>query len=239
MTVRILLHVRVEGLENIPRNGPVLLVSNHPSYLEPILLVDISQIFVQRPLAFMAWDRLFKIPVVGGVIRSFGAYPVDMDNPGRKPYETLLTVLREGGMAGVFPEGGRSTGDLMDEWKPGALRAALSTDPVIVPVSVIGARGIWHRNAVFPRLFRRVTLRFHPGRKLMDMGAGPTPSGSAKDWLKAIEAQLRDEINAPMIEAERKSEERTLANYLAATPAGEKRRRGELWLCRKGRAPTP
>ncbi|NUQ34876.1 MAG: 1-acyl-sn-glycerol-3-phosphate acyltransferase [Planctomycetaceae bacterium] len=211
--LRVLFRVRVVGLDNVPRKGPVLLISNHPSFLEPILFVAMAHMHLGRNAAFMAWDKLFGIPGVGAVVKSFGAFPVDLNNPGRKPYETLLRVLRAGGMAGVFPEGGRSTTALMGEWKPGALRAALSTDPVIVPVTVIGAQKAWPLDAIFPRFFRRITLHIHPGRRIEDMGEGQVPMGSAKDWLKIVEEQVRREINQPLIDDQQRSIERLAMNY--------------------------
>ena len=64
--------------EKIPSVGPAVIAANHPSYLDPILL----SLQVERPIRFMAWDALFSIPLLGGLMRLFGAFPVDV-RPGR------------------------------------------------------------------------------------------------------------------------------------------------------------
>ena len=61
------------GEENVPGEGGALVCSNHPSYLDPILL----SLPVKRPIRFMAWDALFRVPVIGSLVRLFGAFPVD------------------------------------------------------------------------------------------------------------------------------------------------------------------
>lgn len=218
MLLRLFFRVEIKELHHIPSKGPVLIVSNHPSYIEPIVFVGMGKMYLGRPVAFMAWDKLFRIPGVGAILRAFGAYPVDLANPGRKPYERLLRILRDGGIAGVFPEGQRSTGPLMGEWKPGALRAALSTDPTIVPITVIGAGEIWPIGQTFPRLFKRVTVHIHPGRKLDTMGHGPLPSGSAKDWLRSIEDQIREEINTVLLDSALRSKDQRITRYRMARP---------------------
>jgi len=62
------------GEEKIPASGPAVIAANHPSYLDPILL----GLQVRRPIHFMAWDALFRVPLLGGLMRLFGAFPVDV-----------------------------------------------------------------------------------------------------------------------------------------------------------------
>src|SRR5690606_8657012 len=101
---RTLLFWRVTGAENIPREGPLLVVANHPSYLDPPTLVALMIYHADRDVSIMAWDKLFKVPLVSFFTRTYKAYPVNRDNPGRGPYVTLVKILQKGGAAGVFPE---------------------------------------------------------------------------------------------------------------------------------------
>ena len=70
---RVLFDYDCTGEEKLPATGPALVSANHPSYLDPVLL----SLQVKRPILFMAWDRLFRVPLLGGVMRLFGAFPVD------------------------------------------------------------------------------------------------------------------------------------------------------------------
>lgn len=197
---RLFTWLKVEGEENMPREGAVLVVSNHPSYLDPPLLVGLGQLTFERPISLMAWDKLFKIPLVGPLMRFYRAFPVNVDHPGREPYEMLLRELKRGGLAGIFPEGGRSRDDLVGAWKPGALRAAAATDATIVPISVVGARDVWPAGALIPRLFRRIRVVIHPPRKLADLFTANELEMPLKGRLSLAEERLRTEINAPMQE---------------------------------------
>src|SRR5689334_16362257 len=60
------------GQEHVPARGPAVVASNHPSYLDAVLL----SLRLRRPIRFMAWEQLFRVPFLGWVIRSFGAFPV-------------------------------------------------------------------------------------------------------------------------------------------------------------------
>ena len=95
----------------------------------------------------------------------------------------------------------------------------MSTDPIIVPVSIIGAQDAWPRDSMFPRLLRRITVVFHRGRKLETMGEFREDTTTAKDWLKTVENILRAEINAPLYDDARARAEKRIKNYKAATPA--------------------
>ena len=69
---RLLFTLEYYGEENVPERGPVIIAGNHPSYLDPVLVT----LPLERRVFFMAWDRLFKVPVLGALMRGFGAFPV-------------------------------------------------------------------------------------------------------------------------------------------------------------------
>jgi len=208
---RILFRWRVRGTENIPREGPLIVISNHPSYLDPPTLVGILIYFGGRDLSIMAWDKLFKIPVVGFWVRSYRAYPVDRKNPGRGPYQTLLRILSHGGAAGIFPEGSRSKGPLMGEWKPGALRAAFASRATILPVTMATTGEFWPRHKWRPRLFRRQDIVIHKPMSYEEYMAGKPAEMHEKQYQELLEERIRAIINEPMIKRHSEFEARKIA----------------------------
>lgn len=190
----------VRGVENLPKEGGVLIIANHPSFIDPPSLVAMVNFFVDRNLSIMAHSGLFKVPIVAFFCRKYKAYPVNRKNPGRGPYVTLSNILKDGGMAGVFPEGSRSETELMGEWKAGALRAALAQKATILPVSNITASQIWPRTQRFPRIFRKLVIVVHKpipyDEYIKDMPEGMRP----KDYQETLAAKIRDQINQPIID---------------------------------------
>ncbi len=218
--------VRVRGIEHMPTSGAALVVSNHPSYLDPMLIVTIGIRRRWRLVRFMAWDKLFKLPVIGAMLRTYGAFPVNVEKPGRESYQRLLEVLKSGQMGGIFPEGGRSPNDVMGKWKPGALRAALATGVPVLPVTVIGARQVWPDTGWLPGLFRRVEVVIHPARSLEQI-CERLADEPEKAWLVRVEETLQREVGAPLLARLRRRRAEELRAYRRATPAGVARKRGQ------------
>jgi 1-acyl-sn-glycerol-3-phosphate acyltransferase len=156
---RVLFVYRCEGEENVPAQGPAIVAANHPSYLDPLLL----SLQVPRPIRFMAWDALFKVPLLGALIRALGAFPVDVRRgKGRDAYEKARALLERGDVVGLFPEGKRSrTGWMEAGLREGAARLALETGAPVVPASITGAFRAWPHYQALPRP-GRVRVRFHP-----------------------------------------------------------------------------
>jgi 1-acyl-sn-glycerol-3-phosphate acyltransferase len=213
---RVFLYWRVEGAENIPRTGPLLVVANHPSYLDPPSLVALMIYHADRDVSIMAWDKLFNIPFVGFFTRSYKAYPVNRNNPGRGPYVTLLRIMQSGGAAGVFPEGSRSKGQLMGEWKPGALRAALATKATILPVTFQTVGEFWPRDFWRPRFFRRHVQIVHKPLRYEEYMADLPEGLRERDFQDHVAARIRDIINGPLIERRKQWEAHIEARLRAA-----------------------
>jgi 1-acyl-sn-glycerol-3-phosphate acyltransferase len=195
---RLFLFFECTGQENFPRTGPVLVVANHPSYLDPPTLVAISIYYAKRDLSIMAWDKLFRIPVVSFFTRTYKAYPVDRDNPGRGPYVTLVDILKKGGVAGVFPEGSRSAQRLMGPWKPGALRAAFGTEATILPITLVTTGEFWPKKNWRPQWFRRHRVVVHKPIPFSEYSAGIADGPSGRQAQEALAVRIQQAINAPI-----------------------------------------
>lgn len=216
---RVLFNYDCQGEEKLPASGPAVVSANHPSYLDPILL----SLQVERPILFMAWDRLFRLPLLGALLRLFGAFPVDT-RPGRgqDAYERARQLVRDGNLVGIFPEGKRSrAGWLEPELRRGAARLALETGAPLYPATIRGAFRAWPYFRALPEP-AKIHVRYHDP---IDPGAYRSlPPDAAADALLA-ELRLRVERTLlPGVKADLKIEElyRTSAPWprlLEALPA--------------------
>jgi 1-acyl-sn-glycerol-3-phosphate acyltransferase len=144
--------------EKIPPTGPAVIAANHPSYLDPVLL----SLQVERPIRFMAWDKLFRVPLLGVLMRLFGAFPVDV-RPGRgqDAYLKARELVEAGELVGIFPEGKRSrSGWLEERLREGAARLAWETGAPLVPATITGAFRAWPYFRALPEP-ARIRVRYH------------------------------------------------------------------------------
>lgn len=156
MFFRLFFTVEYYGIENIPKTGAAVLAGNHPSYLDPILIYVVSQ----RPVRFLAWDKIFKIPILGFIVKTFGAIPVNLSKKDSNAFEQAMKVLANGDLIALFPEGQRSQRGYMEKLKSGAARMAIFNKCPLVPITITGAYEAWPVTRLFPRL-RKITVKFH------------------------------------------------------------------------------
>lgn len=199
---RVLFSYDCVGEEKLPASGPALISANHPSYLDPALL----SLQVKRPILFMAWDRLFRVPLLGAWMRLLGAFPVDT-RPGRgvDAYTQARQLLEEGNLVGIFPEGKRSRSGWMEpELRGGAARLALETGVWLYPATIRGAFRAWPYFRALPEP-AKIQVRYHdPIDPAAFAGLGRE---AATD---ALLAELRSRVERtllPGVKADRKIEE--------------------------------
>ena len=152
---------RVEwlGTHNIPSDGGVIVASNHQTYIDPFWVGAM----VKRPVRFLAWDAAFNWPIVGRLLRLFGAWPLQLEGSDPGPIRLSLQWIREGGAVVIFPEGGRGNADgSLKKFKAGAVRMALETGVPILPVTIRGGEKVWPNTKRFPRFRRHVKITYHP-----------------------------------------------------------------------------
>ncbi len=138
--------LRWYGTENVPRTGPAVLAANHQSYYDPVLI----SFAAHRRVTFLGWDFFCKMPVLGTFMRLVGTIPVDLDAPEPGAIARMIRTLDQGGLCGIFPEGGRSADGLIAEPKPGVATLALRSGAPVVPVTVHGAHRAWPRGRALP-----------------------------------------------------------------------------------------
>jgi 1-acyl-sn-glycerol-3-phosphate acyltransferase len=132
LVFRTLWPLKIEGAENIPKEGAAIIVCNHLSMIDPFVV----GYGARRTVNFMGKQELFKVPFVGLWLRKLGAFPVDRSRRDPASLRTALTVLKSGQILGMFPEGTRSaTGEMM-ELRTGAARLAARTTTPIIPAAV-------------------------------------------------------------------------------------------------------
>ena len=158
--LRVVYRIRVEGREHLPTHGPVILASNHRSFLDSIFI----PLIVRRRVTFVAKAEYFDDPKTAWFFRAVGQIPIRRE--GGSASEGALAaatdVLESGGVFGIYPEGTRTRDGLLHKGKTGVARLALGTGAPIVPVGLIGTDECQPTNAKLPRLFRKVTIRFGP-----------------------------------------------------------------------------
>ena len=125
---------KVRGRRNVPRRGPLLVASNHVSYLDP----PVVGVAVPRILHYMAKSELFEIPVFNGLIRFLNAFPVRRGKPDRRALRYTLDLLRMGEAVLTFPEGTRSKDGRLKAPEPGTGYIALLSRAPVLPVAVVG-----------------------------------------------------------------------------------------------------
>ncbi|MEW6621604.1 MAG: lysophospholipid acyltransferase family protein [Bacillota bacterium] len=132
---------QVTGIGRIPETGPIIIISNHVSYWDPIVLGVISK----RQVYFMAKAELFRIPVFSSILRGLGAFPVDRKKSDRAALRAAAEVLERGDVLGMFPEGTRIRTGELGEFKLGAVLIAAKSKTPIVPVALQGTSKIFSR----------------------------------------------------------------------------------------------
>jgi len=178
--MRLLFGLESRGTEHVPAAGPVLLVANHVSVLDPPLVGGASP----RQLSFLAKAELFGIPLFGGLIRRLGARPLRREGPDAGALRTALRVLKEGGALLVFPEGTRGEEGVLGPAKPGAGMLAVLGGAPVIPVYVSGSGRAWPRGRRFPRP-ARVTVTFGPPLPVTVGGRA-----NRKDDYEAVSRQM-------------------------------------------------
>lgn len=184
-----LFKIEFHGVENIPSEGACIITPNHVTYFDPIWIT----IPVRRRIYYMAWDKPFRIPVLGLMMRIFGAFPVNLDVAAdASAQREAIELLRKGRALVMFPEGGRTRTRKLMPFKMGAFRLALAHGVPILPVSIKGAEKIWPVGQMLPRP-GKLTVTFHPPMEV-ERVAGEASRSEVKECARQLARKTHDVV---------------------------------------------
>ncbi len=161
---------RVWGVRNVPRTGPVLLLSNHQSFLDPIINAIGCH---HRQFYALARSSLFANPAFGWLIRSINAFPVNRGGVDLAAMRYAIGLLKSGHALLVYPEGTRTPDGITKPFASGTMLLVRRARPVVVPVAIAGAFDAWPKGRKLPHLFGKIAMEFGkpiPAQQLIEMG---------------------------------------------------------------------
>jgi 1-acyl-sn-glycerol-3-phosphate acyltransferase len=154
LLIHTMYRVEKEGLENVPDDGPCIVVCNHVSYVDAIVIAAC----VRRPIRFIMDHRIFKVPVLNWLFRTMQAIPVASGREDaalkEAAFATAAAALRNGEVVAIFPEGRLTSTGEMDEFRPGIERMLKDTPVPVVPMAL---RGLW--GSFFSRSYEGKAMR--------------------------------------------------------------------------------
>ena len=178
------------GEERVPRSGGVLLVTNHQSFLDPILL----GVRLLRPVSFFARHSLFENRYFGWLIRSVNAFPVHRGKPDIAAFRETIRRLRGGHVLNIFPEGTRAPDRDIGRLQKGIALIVRQAGVPVIPVVVTGSFEAWPRTR---KLFRHHPIYMQFGHPLSVEGLENEQIVELIErTLKRMLQELRDQIRA-------------------------------------------
>jgi 1-acyl-sn-glycerol-3-phosphate acyltransferase len=200
-----LVRLHVENAQRLPVDGPVIVVANHVSFFDSVLLM----FSLPRPVSFIGKAEYTDNPVTNWLFRGAGMIPVRRESPGdlAHVFDEVAEVLESGEVIGIFPEGTRSRDGLLHRGHVGAAHLAIATGTPIVPVGLIGTDRVLPTGARLVRPFRHVTITVGEPIDVRSLG-----------FAKSTNRTRRELTDRFMVEIGRLCEERYVDAY-APTPA--------------------
>lgn len=171
--LRRLFKIRVEGIENLPAKGGVILASNHLSFSDSIFL----PLVVKRKVIFLAKAEYFEQRRTAWFFSMMGQIPIKRGggSASARALESARDVLNAGGVFGIYPEGTRSPDGRLYKGRTGVARLALDTNAPVIAVAMIGTREAQPIGQVKPNFFTPITIKF--SRPLLFERSSPKRDG--------------------------------------------------------------
>jgi len=139
--------IQIYGKDKLPKKGPLIIVCNHQSIIDPWVLLTV----LPYRITFLAAAYLYRIPLVGLILWAVGAMPIHSNRGDFKSLKKSLKQLEKGRVLGIFPEGGVSTDGKLKPFMSGSSYIALKTGTAVLPVSLYGTRNVLPVGTYFPR----------------------------------------------------------------------------------------
>ena len=170
------------GRDNIPQKDSFIMVSNHGSLLDPPLLGHA----LGRNISFMAKAELFKIPILGFIIKACGAYPVKRGTADKNTIKKACEKLSNDNCIGIFIDGTRQKNGRVNKPKQGAALLAFKNKKLLLPVAIVNSHRLIRFKFCIP-LFSKIVIKV--GKPVQP------PQSSSRDDLNYVTMHLRDNIN--------------------------------------------
>lgn len=183
MVLKIFWRLEVEGAENLPREGGVLIASNHCSYLDP----PVMGASVERQVHFMAKKELFNIPGLNFFMRRTGTFPVARGTANRSAIRKAIEYLSSGEVVGIFPEGTRTKSGTMKNGEIGAAMLAAKAGVPILPMGIKGNIRVFQMKGIIPK-FSKIKVKIGKPIEV------PLQPKADREQLKAILDKVMEEI---------------------------------------------
>jgi 1-acyl-sn-glycerol-3-phosphate acyltransferase len=185
--------------ERVPMQGPVILASNHASYIDPPLV----GMGVRRQINYLARDSIFRVPVLASILRSWEVVPVDRDGGTGRGLKAILNRLARGGVIILFPEGTRSRHGELNPARSGIGLTVIKSTAPVVPARVFGTYAAYGAHKLVPRP-RPLSVKY--GRPMLFEALRAEAKTCPKPRLKEIYQQVADEIMAVIATLEPKED---------------------------------
>ncbi len=185
--LRIVFRVRIEGTDNVPPSGPVILASNHQSFIDSVFL----PLAVHRRVTFVAKAEYFESRKTAWIFRAVGMIPLKRDggSASERALAAACEVLMSGGVLGIYPEGTRSPDGRLYRGHTGVARLAVQCGAPVVPVAQFGTVDVQPIGAMMPRLFKPVRIKMGPPLRFAPPatnGDGGLPAGELRRMTDQI-----------------------------------------------------
>jgi 1-acyl-sn-glycerol-3-phosphate acyltransferase len=166
--------ISLEGaIDEIPREGPVILAANHTSNLDGVVLGGWLTPRLGRRIHWLGKKEMFDWPLVGWAAANGGVHPVDRGAADIEAFRLARRILDEGHILFIFPEGTRSADGALQEAHDGVAVLAIRTGAPVVPLGIAGSNRVWPRGQKLPHPGGHVTARVgRPFRPLDELPPG-------------------------------------------------------------------
>jgi 1-acyl-sn-glycerol-3-phosphate acyltransferase len=193
--VRVLFRVRVTGVEHVPMQGPGIVVSNHVSVLDGIVLALVVARRRRRMTRFLTAAEFFRKPFYAWALRLYRQIPIRRGEGDEGALDEAVRTVRAGALAGIFPEGkvNPAPEGALQRGRTGVGRMALATGAPVVPVGIWGTQRRWPRGGIrWERPFR-TTIALEFGAPITGDG-GPDPQRDAQRLTELVMERIADGV---------------------------------------------
>lgn len=190
--MRMLFHVRVEGIDHVPASGPGILAFNHVSVLDGPALAIETAVRRRREVRFLVAAEIFRHPFYGRVLRSFDQIPLHRGEGDARALDTAVATVRDGALAAIAPEGrvSKDPEGGLQRIRSGVARIALPTGAPVIPVGMWGTQRRWPLTGpIWWALWRRRRLAVVYGPPVH-----PAPEDDLESFGRRVGVALEEQV---------------------------------------------